>query len=1320
METRKLLWGALASLMLVSACQEKELDIYDMPSGSNGRQMKEVVITADLDGDQTPSDTRTSLELEGTKNLIYWSPGDELKIFSAGEESKFTAQITEKSRKAKFNGLISFITGDDGEAETDYVWGLYPYRDDATYSEPDGNSRTALITTTLPGNQSGKDNTFEDGLAITIGRSESPNISFKSVYTSFYVTFKERTDIISLTFRGLDNEALAGRFSVGMTENGNTLTPEVKSISEPVTEITLMAPENGTFKTDTRYYLVMLPVSFQNGFSITAYTNDGLQGTYAVSRSTSFDRNTSYKSTNLDTKITEWVAASTQSLNEIWYTTTDGNPISYRVPDGSSNKLLGQIVPADNGGTGIIRFASALQKVDDRAFFGQHRLLSVYLPQSVTTIGTSAFTNCDELTEVIMGPSVKEIQENAFSGCAFETINLQEGLESIGPGAFRSNRNLKHITIPETVTHWGPDLIPHDYNPFESCPSLTSFEGKFATDDGLALVTDGVLIAYAIGAPNSSYTIPDGVETIGYSAFSRAKLSSVDLNGVTNILNGAFVDSELRFVSLPSTVKWIDNWAFAGCTKMESISIDVATSLPMLGEYEVFDNTNDCPIYVPAAWVQVFKTTAPWKTYADRIQVRQESTEIWYITTDGEVVPTILTYFNQYENLTLENEYKDGLGIIRFKQSDGEYAPITEIPNWLFLGAGTLKTVSLPEGLEYIGDSAFGECTALESIILPGTLKGIGVFVPSSAHSHVFNSFEGCTSLTAFYGVGDHFQITGDNRFLLSQNGEYLISGAMGAFEGEACTIPEEVKIIGPGALMGGKSSELILPESLEEIAGAAFMNYTLTEGQVWIPSSVTEIGPDAFYLASIPSGVWFQSENLPNIGYRSFGWEERVVPIHIPGAATLFSGNLLKDETGDESMEYDSWFDYRNKDMIHVFQGPREIWYHIKGSISSMPLGSDYNFGSESSPAHIAGNSFVIFKSIYKDLSPDIPFPDDSFDYVGVFYFDGQVLSIPDQAFKDRSSIDYMSISSVNKIGNEAFSGCTELMNFPLSATEGLNTIGDNAFENCTAMKAADLDLRRVTSLGSGVFKNCESLTFVTLENVTTIPEETFYGCSSLTFVGPPKGKGEVLAAGVHLANVTEVGDCAFTRTAVAAVSLSKATRLGASAFSACQQLKTVTLPKATSLGVSCFYSSNNLESVSIPKVQTLGNECFGGLQHKLSELALPAVKTIGANALGKGSQLTRVVIGQNIESLTASLFAEYSDSDTKPSSFTLYMSASTAPRISDDTFANLRLSGNKVTFQVVLGSEKIRTAYKNAWDSFFPFKQMSSALDQIFVVSD
>ena len=252
-----------------------------------------------------------------------------------------------------------------------------------------------------------------------------------------------------------------------------------------------------------------------------------------------------------------------------------------------------------------VTIPSSVTEIGNTAFYGCTSLTSIVIPDSVTTLGIAPFWGCSALRSVTIPGSVESVEYDTFMGCEPENVVLGTGLKSIGYNAFRGNRNLISVTIPNTVTSinseafagassLGSISIPDSVTSigsdvFSGCTSLknVSIPGSVGTINGMFH-----------GSSVENVNLGSGITSIGSYAFSDLKtLKSVSIpSTVTNIGTYAFYNSGLTSVTIPDGVTTISAGTFRYCNDLSTVSIP--SSVTEIG-FLAFSRTGITSIVIP-------------------------------------------------------------------------------------------------------------------------------------------------------------------------------------------------------------------------------------------------------------------------------------------------------------------------------------------------------------------------------------------------------------------------------------------------------------------------------------------------------------------------------------------------------------------------------------------------------------------------------------------------------------------------------------------------------------------------------------------------
>ena len=231
------------------------------------------------------------------------------------------------------------------------------------------------------------------------------------------------------------------------------------------------------------------------------------------------------------------------------------------------------LIEYPDGLAGSYTIPNSVTSVADNAFAGCVSLSGVVIPNNVTSLGDSAFFNCIGLAGITIGDGVSTIGTDTFYGCSnLANVLIGNGVTSIGDGAFTSCIRLTSMIIPDNVVNLGNAVFDgcsrltnvligsgvssFGGNEFAFCNELTaitvSASNPFYSSVGGVLFNDDLtsLIEYPAGLTNA-YVIPDGVTSIGVSAFE-------DCFGLTRI-------------TVPASVTDIGDEAFLGCSSLSGL-----------------------------------------------------------------------------------------------------------------------------------------------------------------------------------------------------------------------------------------------------------------------------------------------------------------------------------------------------------------------------------------------------------------------------------------------------------------------------------------------------------------------------------------------------------------------------------------------------------------------------------------------------------------------------------------------------------------------------------------------------------------------------
>lgn len=400
---------------------------------------------------------------------------------------------------------------------------------------------------------------------------------------------------------------------------------------------------------------------------------------------------------------------------------------------------------------------SHLKSIGDSAFSGTNpahpRFKEIQIPDSVKTIGTNAFHNCQDLESITLPASLETIKSRAFGSCRnLSEIKLPTSFPTIDISVFDDCSSLETVFYDGSLKQWNDITAGNDFLGY-SCPSLV-------TDD---------YTAQFISVRDDAYPPPKTVTITKYTGTESTVILPSTINSwhVTKIGEDALKDNTtITSVTIPANVTEIGSNAFAGCTNLTSVTYG--------GDWSNLTIQSGNPAVQDAANEQLF--------------------DFEFILNNTAVVVTNYKCKGTAADVTIPSRYKGkpvtAINNAAFPNSAVTSVTIpdsvTSIPDAAFVNCSQLTNISIPNSVTFIGFSAFNSCTSLKSITLPSSLSTIQSYafyncgnlktirIPVSVTSIGNCAFDVCPSLMTVTYPGSKTQwdaITkGSNNDVLENN----------------------------------------------------------------------------------------------------------------------------------------------------------------------------------------------------------------------------------------------------------------------------------------------------------------------------------------------------------------------------------------------------------------------------------------------------------------------------------------------------------------------------------------------------------------------
>ena len=476
--------------------------------------------------------------------------------------------------------------------------------------------------------------------------------------------------------------------------------------------------------------------------------------------------------------------------------------------------------------------------INKTAFAGISSLTSITIPKTIKEIGDEAFIGCSALKNIKIGGIIEKCGDKAFSGTAIAKpiytgntlvyypnnpngYTINEGTENILEYAFSECTDLTSIIIPKSVKNIS-------VKSFANCDKLENIsvaEGNATYDsrnkcNAIIITAENKIIK---GSKNS--IIPNGIKTIAKNAFANTGISTIEIpNSVITIEDSAFYGCELSTITIPESIKEIGTSAFIKNKKLTAVNFNAINCKSMDKHISAFEQ---CQSLTSVNFGDNVKVVPAYSF--------KGCSELKYVTLSNSIEKIEREAFAECTNLTyieipLSVQKVEG----NVLQNTGIYEPVFNENIFVYYAGDESKEYKIPDGIKIIAENAFYENKTLKSIIIPNSVITIDdyafyealaletISIPNSVTRIGQNAFKYCTKLKSVLLPNSITTIEKETFFGCNELKTIVIPNSVERLENnifywcetiESVTLPKSIKSIDKYAFNGNKMKYIYIPK---------------------------------------------------------------------------------------------------------------------------------------------------------------------------------------------------------------------------------------------------------------------------------------------------------------------------------------------------------------------------------------------------------------------------------------------------------------------------------------------------------------------------